>query len=173
MIIRIYIFTLLLFVAGCGYQFSGATHALPGDISRIKVNLFENLTAEPYLESYITASTNLRLMRQSEVVLVESQEAAEAVLQGQILQYRLAAISYDSLDNIQSYRMTVRVGASLKRLSDGKILWRGEIVRYHDFVTDGTSIIAQEDRESAAQKALSERIAEDLAWQMATGFGGE
>jgi len=162
-----------MLLAGCGYQFGGQGIELPGKISRLKIDLFANQTSEPYLESYITASTTLRLMRQHDVQLVETTEDAEAVLSGEVLQYQLSAAAYDAVDDIQSYRITMKIQARMTRLEDGKILWQDALIRYEDFVSNGSSITDQEDLETAAQKSLSIRLAEDLAWQMSSGFGSE
>lgn len=161
-----------LVAVSCGYQFSGQGHDLPDGISRLKVDLFTNRTAEPHLETYLTASSTLRLMRQDNVELVETLEQAEAVLTGEVVQYSLDAVSYDALDEIKTYRITMKVVALLKRISDGKILWQQQFVRYDDFSSDPASIIAQEDQETVIQKAISIRLAEDISWQMANMFGG-
>ena len=160
-------------IAGCGYQFDGAGTNLPEGVSQVKVDLFVNRTTEPYLATLLTESITFRLMRQHNIALVEKSEDAEAVLSGEILQYNLSASAFDAQDAVQAYRATLKVKVNLKRLSDGKILWQGESIRFEDFVSSGATITAEEDLEAEIQQKVARRIAEDISWQLATGFGAD
>ena len=116
---------------------------------------------------------SLRLMRQHNIELVEDEESADAVLTGEIRQYKISASAYDALDQVRAYQVTLKVSAHLKRISDGKILWQGEVIRFEDFANGNVSITAEEDLEAAMQREVSSRIAEEISWQMATGFGAD
>ncbi len=161
----------VMVATGCGYRFAGEAIDLPGGVQKVRVELFANRTQEPYLDTLATGSVIERLMRLHNVEIVESPDAADAVLDGEVLQYSISASAYDAGDAIQSYRVTMRVAATLTRVSDGRFLWRGEAVRFEDFVSAGVDITTQEGLESEARKRAADRIAEDLSWQMATGFG--
>ncbi len=167
------IFLVLMLLPGCGYRFSGAPIELPGGLHALHVELFENRTREPYLDSIVTGSIINRLVRLHDIELVEKKQAAEAVLSGEVVQYRLNATAYDRHDAIEAYRVTVKVKANLTRPSDGKLLWQGESVRFDDFVSSGADITAEEGLERATLERIADRIAEDLSWQMAAGFGGQ
>jgi outer membrane lipopolysaccharide assembly protein LptE/RlpB len=171
--IRIAILVLCLFAAGCGYHVTGNVVDLPGGVSKVHIVLFANLTKEPYIDSVFTDSMSWRLLRHHNIELVEDADVADAVLGGVITQYHVAASAYDAQDTIQSYRVTMRVKAKLTRVEDGKILWHGDAIRYQDFVSSDVDISAQEGLEVAARKNVSDRLAEDLSWQMASGFGVE
>lgn len=163
----------LILLAGCGYHVSGTGTSLPEGVSAVRIDLFENRTSEPYLDALVTQSISYRLLRLDNIELVEKKEDADASLTGSVIQYSVAAIAYDALDNIEAYRVTIKVEAALERLSDGKILWQGQTIRYQDFRSGAADITLQHDLELATQVEVSNRIAEDLSWQMATGFGGE
>ena len=164
---------LCFLLASCGYQFSGSGIALPEGVNKVRIELFVNRTKEPYLDTIITDSMTYRILRQHNVEIVEDISKADAVLSGSVIRYSVAASAYDALDAIQSYRVTMKVEAMLRRVSDDKIVWQGETVRFQDFVSSGIDLSAQEGFESAARKEVAERIAEDLSWQMASGFGAE
>ncbi len=172
---RILLFVLCacLFLTSCGYQFAGSGIALPEGVNKVQILLFENLTKEPYLDAIITDSMSYRLLRQHNVDIVDDVAMADAVVSGSVRQYSVTASAYDAQDAIQSYRVTMKVAATLRRVSDGKILWQGDAVRFQDFVSSGVDINAQEGLETGARKQVSQRLAEDISWQMASGFGSD
>lgn len=172
-LIRTSVITFCLFVAGCGYHVAGAGIDLPRGVDIVHIALFDNPTKEPYLDSVFTDSMSWRLLRHHNIDLVENAAEADAVLSGSITQYHVAASAYDAQDAIQSYRVTMRVMARLARVEDGKILWQGDAIRYQDFVSSGVDISSQEGLEVEARKKVADRLAEDLSWQMASGFGTE
>ena len=112
-------------------------------------------------------------MRHHNLELTEDADAADATLDGVITQYTLSVSAYDAADAIQAYRVTMRVTAKLTRAVDGKILWRGEAIRFQDFVSSGADISEQEGLEVEARQKVADRLAEDLSWQLASGFGSD
>lgn len=165
------VLTVLCVLSGCGYRFDGPAIEMPAGIESLYVARFENRTSEPYLESIMTASMIQRLIRQHNLEVVEMAADADAVLAGEVVQYRVAASAYDAADDIRSYRVTMKVRARLERQTDGRVVWQGDAVRYQDFASTGVGITAQEGLERIAREEVAERLAEDLSWQMATGFG--
>ena len=163
----------MLLLAGCGYHFSGTGINLPEGVSQLKIELFNNQTTEPYLETVLTDMLSFRLMRQHNIELVEDAESADAVLTGAIQQYDISASAFDTLDKVRAYRVTMKISARLKRVTDGKILWQGVIIRFEDFANGSVTITAEEDLEATMQRKVSARIAEEISWQMATGFGAD
>ena len=164
---------LCLLVAGCGYHVTGSGVSLPEGVGKVHVALFENPTRKPYLDSIVTDSISWRLLQLHNIELTEDADAADAILDGVVTQYNLSVSAYDAADAIQAYRVTMRVTAKLTRAKDGKILWRGEAIRFQDFVSSGANISEQEGLEVDARKKVAERLAEDLSWQLASGFGDE
>ncbi len=163
----------MMLLSGCGYRFAGNGIDLPDGVENLHLALIENRTKEPYLDSVLTESLTFRLARQHNLQLVENPQNADAILSGEVIQYSLHASAYDKDDAIQSYRVTVKVTAKLSRVSDGKLLWRGASVRFDDFVSSGADITTEEGLERETLRRVADRIAEDLSWQMATGFGAE
>jgi len=144
---------------------------MPGGISKVRIELFENKTAEPYLSTCITEAVTYRLMRMHDVSLVESIDNAEAVLSGFVKNYRIKAASYGVADNIKSYRVAMTIDATLRQVADGRILWQGEVSHDFDFVSSTASLTEQEGLERETQQQLCRRLAEDLSWQMTENFG--
>jgi len=166
---RLTVFSLLLFLTACGYGLVGAPDRLPHGIQTLHVALFENRTTEPYLENVITQSVNQRLLRIPELRLQTSVENSDASLSGSVLTYRIEAAAYDALDRPQQYRVVMQIEAQLQRTSDGRILWRGELIRSAEYPADN-DLRRQADFETLAQYKVAELLSTDLSYQMAADF---
>lgn len=160
-------FLLLLFIAGCGYQFVGGR--LPGDVRLLNLPLAVNKTTEPFLENILAAPLTAVLARQQAVELVESESLAEAVLQATITDYEVVPTSYDSSDRISVYTATLSVHFDLKQQKDGKLLWQGDLKRQETYRA-AVDKNQQEDLESVAIGAMARDIADDLLYRLVTRF---
>jgi outer membrane lipopolysaccharide assembly protein LptE/RlpB len=112
-------------VAGCGYSFRGT---LPEHIQTVAVPIFVNKTGEPKLGSVLTNgvleafSTNGRLR-------VVRREDADAVLEGEVIGYSVASISYDSNANVRQYRLTVTMNLKLLDMKKSGVLFEEHNLR--------------------------------------------
>jgi outer membrane lipopolysaccharide assembly protein LptE/RlpB len=160
---------ILILLTGCGYRLAGESLTLPADVSILNVEMFENRTMEPYLENIMTKQVTRRLLLIPELKLIENQEKADAVISGKIVSYSVASSAYDRQNQVTQYRVTMSVEANLRRLSDGKILWRGNVVRFQYFSAD-PDLKRQDDLERIAQSLLSGRLAEDISSRLTDTF---
>ncbi len=160
---------LLLVIPGCGYRFSEREGGLPQGGTSLYVDLFENRTHEPYLEDLVTNAVVARFARKPELDIVENWNAADLVLTGTVTSYSTTAISYNAQDNITEYRADISVAATLRRASDGKALWKGTVSWNDEYRTDPDKSI-QDDRETAAQQLIAERLAEELYFRILDNF---
>jgi outer membrane lipopolysaccharide assembly protein LptE/RlpB len=160
---------LILLLTGCGYGLLSDPEHLPHDIKTLHVALFENRTTEPYLENVVTENVVRRLLRIPELRLQSSSAEYDAVLSGKINSYYIKASAYDALDQPQQYRLNMKIEAQLQRSRDGRILWRGELLRSAEFLANA-DLMLQADFERQAQQQVAERLAEDLSYQIASDF---
>ena len=160
---------LSLLVAGCGYALSDDTLKLPDGVARIYIKMFENRTLEPYLENVLTTHVTRRLQLLPDIELVEDAATADAVLSGRVIGYTVDSLAYDSQNLVVQYRATLRMEADLRRQSDGRILWRGEMIRYQSFSSD-PDLQIQYDLERIAQELLAIRLAEELSLKLTQTF---
>ncbi len=158
-----------LLISGCGYHLGGDSSKLPDDVSMLKIEMFENLTMEPYLENIITTNATRRLLLFPELILVEDPAQAEAVLSGKVLFYQVGPSAYNANNIVTEYRATIKITAELRRTSDGRILWRGDMIRFYPFSAD-LDLKRQDDLERIAQTLLAIRLAEDLSSQLTETF---
>lgn len=158
---------LLVATAGCGYHFPGRGNTLPADVHSVKIPLFKNRTAKPFLENTLTNDVLQRFARIRGLEVVKSQE--DAVLEGTVSSYTSTAITYGVNDQITAYRATVGISATLKRADTGRILWKGDLSWYEDYPSSIDKTV-QSDNEDAAIRQISERLAAELQDRVLSGF---
>ncbi len=164
-----YLILLLLTLAlvGCGYT---PVALGPGiGVKTLFIEPLDNRTAEPFLDSIVTNRLRERFGRDSRLTLVNDRKDAEAILSGSISTYNRKAVSYDRNDDIVEYRSIMKVKASLQRVSDGKILWKDNISWTEESMNSKDRSI-QEDNETVAIQAISDRLAEQLYNRLQDNF---
>jgi len=160
---------LLLLAGGCGYHPMSQPGSLPGGLQTMHISLFGNHTTEAFLENAVTEAVIERFSRQRGMSLVEAPARADTQLSGSLVGYGLTASGYNRLDQISEYRVSLTVEAELRRRSDGKVLWKGNLVQSEEFPSS-TDKAAQEDNESAAAQVAIERLAEELHYRTLANF---
>jgi outer membrane lipopolysaccharide assembly protein LptE/RlpB len=166
---RFLLVLILLLLTGCGYRLAGESLRLPDNASTLIIEMFENRTMEPYLENILTTHVTRRLLLFPELSLVENLDEAEAVVSGKILSYNVESSAYDDQNVVTQYRATMKIEAEFRRKSDGRILWRGTMIRFQHFFAD-PDLMRQDDLERIAQAQLSTRLAEDLSSRLTDTF---
>ena len=166
---RFAIVLILLLLTGCGYRLAGESLRLPDNASTLLIEMFENRTMEPYLENILTTHVTRRLLLFPELTLVENLDEAEAVISGKILSYNVEASAYDDQNVVTQYRATMKVEAEFRRKSDGRILWRANLIRFQHFSAD-PDLKRQDDLERIAQTQLSIRLSENLSSRLTDTF---
>jgi outer membrane lipopolysaccharide assembly protein LptE/RlpB len=168
---RLAIFLLLLLVAvgGCGYHLPGRGQNLPPDVQSVAFVFFRNATLEPLLENVVSEALVNRLIRGRALRVVDRPEAADAVLSGVVSAYSAVPVAYDQEDEIARWRSTMTVGAELRRAGGGEVLWRGSVTWREEYAASRDKAL-QEDFEAIAIATMSQRIAEELYFQLADNF---
>ena len=144
---------LALIVAGCGYTIG--SH-LPADIKTIAVPTFKNLTQQPAVEDIMTAAV-IAAFANTGVRVVPLQQA-DSVLEGEVTEYNLTSIAYDSGSNALVYRLRVRMNIQFRDLKNNKMIWKQDgIEDRSDFRAWGNvaETISQE-RTGATSQATTE-----------------
>ncbi|MFO7764966.1 MAG: LptE family protein [Pelovirga sp.] len=165
---KLLLFGLILFSAGCGYHFPGQGGSLPGDVERIHLALFENATREPFLENSLTTTLSDLLSRRSDISLVPLAEA-EAELQGRIRSYDSRSIAYAEDDLISQYRASMVVEVKLIERQTETLLWDGT-VRWQTEYDAAADKMLQGDEERQAQEELARRLAEEIYFRLLDEF---
>lgn len=123
-----------MLLGGCGYTVHGT---LPSHINTVAVPIFQNRTAEPAIEGFITRavveafSTNGRLK-------VVGRDRADAILNGVIVGYNVVSIAFDRDANVRQYRLVVTVNLHMHDVRHNTVLFRQNGVREQaDFRVEG------------------------------------
>jgi hypothetical protein len=109
-----------LLAGGCGYTLMGD---LPGHLKTVSVPVFKNRSSEAGAEATITAAvvnafaTNGRLR-------VVPLDKADSVLEGEITNYSVQSLTYDSKLNLRSYQLTVSMDVRFRDLKTEEVLWQ-------------------------------------------------
>ncbi len=159
---RIISLLMLLLLAACGYHTPGAVDDWAGGESRVLyVELFENQTAEPYLENYLTDALLFELAKSRLVELTEDQDKANVRLVGSVTKFSSNASAYRDADRISDYRATMKVSARLVSVGDNQVLWQDNLSRREHYLATVDKNL-QLDGEAFAAKRVAKRLAEDL-----------
>jgi outer membrane lipopolysaccharide assembly protein LptE/RlpB len=146
---RLLVLTLALAVAlgGCGYSLRAS---LPGNFKTVHIPVLENRTQEPGVEDFITQALTTALVTSGMAKIARSADEADAILEGQIVEYTLTSLAFDSTANVTAYRLTIGLTLTLRdRAKNNEVVWRQErIDERADFRVAGqvtTTLVREQD----------------------------
>lgn len=141
---------LLLAVAGCGYSLRGQ---LPSHIKTIAIPVFVNKTQEPAVEHFITRAVVAAFVTNGQLKVVPPEDA-DAILDGEIVGYRIESLSFDPRANVREYRLAVALNLQLRDVRKRVLLWRQEGVQEKaDFRVPGQVAVTISREETAVGRA--------------------
>ncbi len=152
---------LVVWLAGCAGYRLGPTNGLPAGSRSVQVNLFQNRTPEPRLSEAVAQALRKRFQQEG-TYRVATQDDADIVIYGEILNYDREAVSFQPTDVITpvdfDITITVHVVAE-ERATGRKLIDRN--------VTGHTTIRIGSDQTSAERMSLP-ILAEDFAHNAAS-----
>lgn len=149
---------LLLAVAGCGYSLRGN---LPSHIKTIAIPVFVNKTQEPAVENFITQAVVDAFVTSGQLKVVVPEDA-DAILEGEIVGYRLESLSFDPRANVREYRLLVTLNLQFRDARKNVVLWRQEgLQEKADFRVPG-QVTATISREEAAVRRAAVDIGRSI-----------
>jgi outer membrane lipopolysaccharide assembly protein LptE/RlpB len=135
----------------CGYSTTSRTAK---DIKSIYVPFFENKTAEPNLEISVTNRIIQNLVSDNTLKVV-SENAADAVLDGQIVDFKNQPFSFDRDLNAEEYHVVIRVVATLFNRRTNEPIWKDK-----PFEGDGSYFVENVAKGNTFEQAVDESIRE-------------
>ena len=162
---------LLAAVLGCGYTLVGQG-SLPDHIKTVAIPTFKNDTIEEGIEEVVTQAVIEEYIRGGKV-LPASEVEADAVLLGTIRSYNPEeAVTYNELNEVSSYKLTVTVDLELKDLVNDETIWKREgLAEDADFAGGpDVDITTEEDNEDEALEQLAEELAQRIQALSTEGF---
>ncbi|MDH3998091.1 MAG: LPS assembly lipoprotein LptE [Desulfuromonadales bacterium] len=161
---------LCLLIVGCGYHTpDSASEWAGGEARLLYVELFENKTAQPYLEGYVTDAVTFELAKSRLLEITEQPQRAEVKLVGDVTDFSSRALAHGVDDRIVEYRAQMTIVARLVAVSDNQVLWQHSLTRNEDYpATEDKNL--QLEAEALVAKRVARRLAEDLYASLLTGF---
>ncbi len=154
--------------AGCGYS---TKTVLPGNIKTIHVAPVKNaidLSGEisdkdrfrvyrPGVEVDITNAVMNRFIFDGNLKVV-NREKADAVLEANLVDYRRDALRYSEGDDIQEYRLSITIEATLTLADGHKVLWHENLVGDTSFFLSGAHALSEDEAVTKAVEELARRV---------------
>lgn len=109
--------------SGCAYSFRGS---LPPHIRTVEVSQFRSAVAEYGLETDITSIVTERIVTDGRLSLVT--EDPDARISGRVTAYTRVAEEYTGGEQVQRYRLDLRVEVTMEDLRAGGYIIRNETV---------------------------------------------
>jgi hypothetical protein len=110
---------LALLTGGCGYAIGVQ---LPPDVKTIAVPLFKNLTQQPAVEDVMTQAMVTAFANTGVKVVPIPQ--ADSILEGEVVEYQVQSIAFDTGTNAQVYRLRVRLNIQFRNVRNNTMIFR-------------------------------------------------
>jgi outer membrane lipopolysaccharide assembly protein LptE/RlpB len=146
---------LLALLAGCGYSTRGH---LPADVRSVAIPVFANRTTKPAVETEMTRALADAFATDGRLRVV-SRDAADAVLEGEVIGYELVSIAFDPTANVRLYRLVVTMNVTLRDVRRNTLLFQQQgLSEKADFRVSG-AVSETIGREEVALRAATRDIA--------------
>jgi outer membrane lipopolysaccharide assembly protein LptE/RlpB len=167
---RIVLILLFVVLSGCGYHTPDSSDTwVGGDARVLYVELFDNQTAEPYLENYISDALVAELSKSRLVELTEEPASADVRLTGNVTDFKSSALAYGTTDQITEYRATMKVAVRLLASDGNEVLWQESLQRSEDYLATVNKNLQLEGERLAARQ-VAKRLAEDIYSSLLNSF---
>jgi hypothetical protein len=139
-----------LVVLGCGYY--KTTSRTAKDIKSVYVPFFANETTQPNLDIQVTELVVDFLVDDNTLKVVD-EDRADAILQGRIVAFEFRPFAFDVQLNAQSYRVSIRVVASLYKRRTNEAVWENR-----DFTGVSTYFVEPLEGENDFDDAVNQAV---------------
>lgn len=158
--VSVFLLSLSLVQAGCGYQVVGRTSRLPANAKTIAVPALENRTTRYRLEQRLTEALVHELLARTQYRVVSDPASADAVLRGEVTSIDSSAVVFDTATGrATTVLVTVRVKVRLEDRATKSLLYQNDNFLFrepYEVSTDVASFFEEQD------PAL-DRLARDFA----------
>lgn len=113
----------LLIVSGCAYSFRGS---LPENIQSVQVKQFRSSVTEYGLEQEITGLVTEAIVRDGRLSI--NNDDPDAMIEGTVSYFGRTAVTYTGSEEVEQYRLEIRVSVSMDRTDNNEYIIRNETV---------------------------------------------
>lgn len=116
---RVIVPLLLCFCTGCGYT---TQSSLDQKFQSIHVSPFFDAGKEYDLQAPLTNAVTRKFINDSRLQVV-GRDAADLLLEGVILDYKMKGLTFDERDEVTQYMLVITAGVRLTDQHSGEVLW--------------------------------------------------
>ncbi len=121
--LRVAVFFIIMSLMACAYSFKGS---LPDNIKSVQVEQFRSTLTEYGLEQEITSLVTESIVRDGRLSI--DNESADARITGSVSYFSRTAVTYTGSEEVEQYKLELRVSVSMDNSSDNEYIIRDEIV---------------------------------------------
>ena len=165
---------LAVLVSSCGYKFGRGPRGLKG-VQTVSIPPFEELRSFELSAGAVFAAALRRAVLETDALELAPADAADAAVKGRLLRLRAAPIAYPTgVDSgeiaVGEYRLDASVDVTVRRRSDGRVLFREKRFSGTEEYLAGAEPIATTENRRQALERLARRLMTDLYDLMLQGF---
>lgn len=142
---------------GCAYSFRGS---LPPGVRTVEVTQFRSSVAEYGLETELTSMVTEGIVTDGRLSVVSSDP--DARISGRVSAFTRSAEEYTSGEQVQRYRLDLRVEVNMENVRTGDVLIQNETVGDWILYDPGVETLAQA-RERLVKEAAAEIVRKCLS----------
>jgi hypothetical protein len=109
----------------CGYHFAGTEVQLPEGVRSVRVGEFDNRSRQFGLDRELSLAIEREFYRRGVLRVEENPELGDSELSGTIRSFKVRPVAFDAQDEALEYEAELILDVSLRRRSDGKVIWKG------------------------------------------------
>lgn len=161
---------LILFSSfGCGYVLEGTKRPeYLGGAKTISIPIFGDQTSEPGLGFLISQRVRQRFIEDGRLRVIDG-SGADVVLEAVVREYRLDPIGFSQSDQVQRYRVRVKISVRLRDSRDGKILMN-QVIENDSEYDISASITASASSRDVTNESVANSFSEELVSVILEGF---
>ena len=185
--------SMLLMLAGCGYEFASEGSGLPQTAKTIYVARFSNASRFTGVNDEFMRYLKDQVANHKRLQVVDELSQADLVLSGQILRVDTAPVGFNAVSEASIYQQYMVVRAQLQDRHTDKVIWANVLNSIEQFPTVSSTVVttspeflqqnlrsqdiakmqdiqvAQTQQASSKQQAM-ENLAQNLYASMSEGF---
>jgi hypothetical protein len=129
-------------VTSCGYHLKGTYVRLPEGVLTLSIGEIKNQSREFGLEKNLAFAFEREVYARGVLRLVEAPHIADAVLTGSIRAFSARPVAFDAQDEAIQYEAGLVVALTLRRESDGAMLWQAaELEAFEEYSVRASTVI--------------------------------
>lgn len=149
-----------LLAVACGYRFQGEAK-LPGGAQTVFVDMFENRTNEPNLETVVTNAVIFEFTKRSRTAIVSDAAQADLIMRGVIRSVEVRSVASRNKDAAGERNVALTLDVRLMEPA-GKMVWSASGLSDGDAYVVTNDKILNDEKQQATLGIVATRIAEKI-----------